>query len=221
MSYSDLMSLCSEAQRLSGPRDSNFRHRPDAYVTGHPLRTVFYSMRDRCRNPKRPSFADYGGRGIRVCDRWLLPDGEGFKKFVQDLGPRPVGASLERIDVNGNYSPENCRWANNTEQARNKRNSRRISFNGQTKVISAWAKELGFTHATIELRINKWGIEKALTTPRLDAVVEAAKVRKARTHCKRGHEFTEKNTYLLKDGRSCRMCRTLARREIRAEKKVA
>ena len=80
-------------------------------------------MRMRCENPNWHGYAHYGGRGITVCDRWLGRGG--FKNFLADMGERPQGTSLDRIDVNGNYEPGNCRWATPSEQALNKRRARR------------------------------------------------------------------------------------------------
>ena len=120
-------------------------------------------MKQRCFNPNNTYYLNYGGRGIIVCDHWK----NSFENFYADMGVCPSGHTLDRIDVNGNYEPGNCKWATQTEQARNRTNNHLITFNEKTQTISAWAKELGFADETLRSRITKynWPIEKALTTP--------------------------------------------------------
>ena len=98
------------------------------YPVEHPLRTVYWNMRDRCENPNTKTYKYYGGRGIYVCDRWCVPI-KGFDDFVDDMGPRPPGVypngrslwSVERQDNDGPYSPDNCVWATQTQQNANRR----------------------------------------------------------------------------------------------------
>lgn len=117
-------------------------------------------MIQRCSNPNNPSFPKYGGRGISVCDRWRK-----FDNFLADMGPRPRGRSIDRIDVNGPYSPQNCRWATPRQQNRNKRNNVNLTFDGRTMCAAEWAAEVGINAPLLRRRIQKgWPTERALVT---------------------------------------------------------
>lgn len=107
-------------------------------------------MKSRCLNKNKKSYSDYGGRGIKVCDRWMK-----FENFLEDMGERPAGMSLDRIDNNGNYCKENCRWATNHQQANNKRSNRLVTFHGVTKSASEWADDLGINRATLYDRLYR------------------------------------------------------------------
>lgn len=116
------------------------------------------NMRARCMNPNEASFANYGGRGIRVCDRWA----ESYDAFVADMGEAPEGLTLDRIDVNGNYEPGNCRWAGWDVQHNNKRTNRPLTFHGVTKNLTEWAKDLGLSTDTLHHRLARLPVEEAL-----------------------------------------------------------
>ena len=90
-----------------------------------PTYTSWENMRQRCNNPKHPRYKDYGGRGIKVCKRW-----DDFRKFYADMGPRPKGKTLDRMNVNGNYCAANCRWATDKQQRANKRVYTPVLSNG-------------------------------------------------------------------------------------------
>lgn len=131
-------------------------HRSAEYV-------IWWGIKQRCYNPKNSKWHDYGGRGIRMCKRW----GE-FTVFYADMGPRPSPKhSIDRYpDMNGDYTPENCRWATPFEQARNTRRNVFIEYNGKSQCAKDWAKELGFRKNVIAKRLSLgWSIHDTLTTP--------------------------------------------------------
>lgn len=126
--------------------------------------TSWMSMIDRCRNENNRAFKDYGGRGIRVCERW-----QSYENFIADVGRRPSPEhSIDRIEVNGNYEPGNCRWATYKEQANNKRCNRIIEYDGESKTLSEWVDAIGVVHYKLawERLRNGWSFEAALKTPR-------------------------------------------------------
>jgi len=131
---------------------------------GSPTYIVYLGMIRRCYRTKEPGYPNYGGRGISICERWRGKDG--FKNFLADMGEKPDGLSIDRIDNDGNYEPSNCRWATRTQQARNCRSNRRYTFNGESLCVPEWAERLGMKADTIYCRLKiGWSIEKALTAP--------------------------------------------------------
>lgn len=127
--------------------------------TDHPLFPTWAGMLHRCYNDSSPAFRYYGARGIKVCERW-----QDFDAFVEDMGDRPEGATLDREKNNGNYEPENCRWATALQQARNTRANRPLTMNGETKLLTDWADDLGMSYTTLWSRLKRgWTVEAALT----------------------------------------------------------
>lgn len=120
-------------------------------------------MKSRCANPNNPVFSYYGGRGIQVCDRWL----ESFEAFLADMGRKPNRSfSIDRIDVNGNYEPSNCRWADKREQAQNTRANRDVTVDGVTMCVTEWARITGISISTIYVRTGRgWSWEEAVSIP--------------------------------------------------------
>lgn len=123
---------------------------------------TYCNMLTRCNNPNSSDYLNYGGRGIKVCNRWLGRDG--YQHFKKDMGLKPsVEYSIDRIDVNGNYCPENCRWATIKEQANNKVTTQYLTFNGVKKPITYWCEEFGISKYTVRHRLERgWSIEEAL-----------------------------------------------------------
>lgn len=111
------------------------------------IHAVWKGMLRRCDLPTVRAYPRYGGRGIAVCERWKK-----FQNFYADMGERPEGKSLERINNDGGYSPDNCRWATQKEQARNRRSSSAITFLGKTLTIAEWAERLGKPYSDIFYR---------------------------------------------------------------------
>lgn len=131
--------------------------------TGTPLYHVWRSVKLRCRTPSFTGFKNYGGRGIDVCDRWF----ESFESFLEDMGEPPTPKhQLDRIDNDGNYEPENCRWVLPAVQQNNRRNNRILEHNGQRKTLTQWAVCLGVGVSTLHWRWSAgWPADKILSVP--------------------------------------------------------
>jgi hypothetical protein len=120
------------------------------------------AMIARCTNPKNSMFYLYGGRGVTVCQRWR----ESFSAFIEDMGERPAGKTLDRKDSNLGYEPGNCEWSTPREQQLNRRNTIMLTFNGKTQPLSIWADDLGVKWQVVYHRVARgWPLERALTAP--------------------------------------------------------
>lgn len=132
------------------------------------LYNVWRSIRSRCNNPHNRAYKNYGGRGIRVCEEWSRePDGyKNFYSWAVSNGYTD-NLSIDRIDVNGDYEPFNCRWATLTEQANNKRNNLKYEYNGECHTLSEWAGLLKLDYGLVYSRLKRgWNIEKAFKEPK-------------------------------------------------------
>lgn len=150
-------------KRASGIHSATHR------LTGTWVYYTYRGMISRCTSPSDRAFKNYGGRGIKVCDRWLSGEGGllGVQCFYLDMGDKPSSKhSLERIDVNGDYSKENCTWVPIGAQTKNTRANRRITIFGETRILSEWAAQYGVRPGMIGRRLAKgWPPELAVTTP--------------------------------------------------------
>lgn len=139
---------------LSGPENVSYKHG----MSGTSTYTVWWNMMQRCYHAKDPAFSRYGGRGIVVEKYW-----HEFKNFFSDMGERPAGKSLDRIDNNGPYSKSNCRWASMKQQNRNRRDNRTYLVNGKKACIAELCEDYGKNYSTVMTRIYRgWSIERAL-----------------------------------------------------------
>lgn len=141
------------------------------------LYNIWAKMKQRCYNTNNKSYKNYGGRGIKICKEWLEEENgfinfykwainNGYKEHLEKFGSK--NTTIDRIDVNGNYEPNNCRWATQREQSLNRRSNVFISYNGETKTISEWVEKTNLTYSSIKHRLKRgWSIERTLTTPLL------------------------------------------------------
>lgn len=148
-----------DRKRTHGMSGKNGIGAPKIYYT-------WQAMKRRCYYEKESRYADYGGRGIKVCQAWQ----DSFEQFMADVGMPPTPMhSIERIDSNGNYEPSNVRWATMTEQANNKRNNHMLTKDERTQTMAEWCRELGLAYHTVKRRLKMSGgdVEYALRTEKV------------------------------------------------------
>lgn len=138
------------------------------YTHGHgssrnPTYSKYQAMKQRCLNPKHVGYPNYGGRGVKVCQRWL----NSFENFLEDMGEAPTGASIDRVNSDGDYEPSNCRWATRDEQANNTRANVKVEVSGMTfPSLKKAAEHFGISYGAARQRIQRGAsIELALTAP--------------------------------------------------------
>ena len=130
-------------------------------LTDTPTHISWVNMNHRCGNSNATQYRYYGGKGISICERW-----KSFEAFLADMGERPDGTTLDRIDNSKDYSPDNCVWSSRKQQSRNRSMNIQLSFNGKTQIVSEWSAETYIPYKTLLNRIHKgWSAQKALTQP--------------------------------------------------------
>ncbi len=145
---------CLSAQRFSDRSKTHGQSKAKTYK-------AWASMKYRCENPNNDAYSYYGGRGIKVCERW-----HDYKNFIEDMGERPDGMTIERKNVNGNYEPDNCIWASRKQQSRNLRVTARFTINGVCKALDDWCDEYGIKKQTVIGRIGRGqSLIEAFTKP--------------------------------------------------------
>ena len=179
----------------------------------HPLYSCWCDMKSRCNNPNNKAYSNYGGRGISVCEEWA----NNFKAFANFMGERPPGMTLDRIDNNKDYSPDNCKWSTRKEQQRNQTVTRKLTINGEIYVAADLADIAGIKTDTIIERFER-GLpyEQIVSTSKLHnfsglalgGVANGVRQR-SKTHCPHGHKYTKQNTRYYKGYRSCKKCNAI------------
>lgn len=153
---------CQQAQLVSVSKRAN-GHGAAGKIHPDKTYTSWIAMKWRCCNPNSTAYARYGGRGITVCDRWI----NSFENFLADMGPRPSQKhSIDRIDVDGHYEADNCRWATTKQQSENTSRSVRVEFHGVSMILSDAIRLSGLPRYTVTSRIARgWSVERALSEP--------------------------------------------------------
>lgn len=183
---------------------------------------IWNGILSRCTRPRSTSYENYGGRGIAVCERWQM-----FPNFLADMGECPPGSSIERIDNNGHYCPENCKWADRIEQGNNRRNNVIIEFNGEKLTAAQWGRKLGIARTTLIRRLRDGKPIERVLSPQILPNGNVGKepiiaiIRRAMTHCRRGHLLSGGNLYEAVPGkRTCKTCRLETKRKFNAKAKA-
>jgi hypothetical protein len=152
---------CFAIQRI---KEVNTKHGNGRRSEHSPEYIAWSGMKERCLNPNASAYEYYGQRGIKICDRWI----NSFENFLADMGVKPsTRHSLDRFpnNENGNYEPENCRWATKKQQANNVRDNIVVEYKGEFKTLSEWRDELGFNYGTVSSRLrNGYSVEVAFET---------------------------------------------------------
>jgi hypothetical protein len=152
---------CLHSERSSARTENLHKANTKHGKSGTRLHSIWFGIKQRCGNPNNPAYKHYGARGIELCNRWF-----DFSNFLSDMGEPQKGMTLERIDNNLGYSPDNCRWATRAEQMSNTRANRRITHQGETLTITQWAKRLGVHRNTFNERLRcGWSEHDAITIP--------------------------------------------------------
>ena len=179
-------------------------------MSNTPTYVVWAGMKQRCFNQKSKFYSYYGGRGITICNEWK----NDFSAFLRDMGERPDGTEINRKNNDGNYEPENCEWASRKEQQNNRRANIFVTYQGKRFTLSQLSETFGVHRNTIDDRLSKGlSIEEAISKEKLlnmDGLALGAKAssiaRKSKTHCAKGHEFTEENSGKSGVWRYCKRC---------------
>jgi len=150
---------CQKGELISAKKTRHGQCRTGKRTREH---TTWSSMIARCTDRSDKRYVDYGGRGIKVCERWFV-----FENFFADMGVSPSPKhTVERIDTNGNYDPLNCRWATRKEQSLNRRSNRLVQYNGERKPVAAWVAQLGLNEELVRSRLRLgWSFQDAVDTP--------------------------------------------------------
>ncbi len=147
-------------KQARAPKSGSMRH-GHAGDRQSPEYTSWIQMRRRCYSKIERSYPSHGGRGIIVCDRWL----HSFDNFLSDMGQRPKGKTLDRINNDGNYEPGNVRWATASEQQRNRRTNRKLTIGGETRLFIDWVEIAGVSKSTFHWRLKHWPEDRWLEPP--------------------------------------------------------